>query len=191
MFTGIIKSTGLIEDIDNKKNYLRIKSGFSKISIGESISCSGICLTVTKKLRNSFWVNFSPETIKKTNISEFQINKLINLEKSLKLGDELGGHLVFGHVDCVAEVEKITQSSDSRVVLIKVEKQFIKYMASKGSVTLDGVSLTVNDVYKNYFTVNIIPYTWDKTSFINLIVGSKLNLEIDMISRYVFRALKK
>ena len=191
MFTGIIKSTGLIEKIDNKKNFLRIKSDFSKINIGESISCSGICLTVTKKLRNSFWVHFSPETIKKTNISEFQINKPINLEKSLRLGDELGGHLVFGHVDCVAEVEKITQSGDSRVVLIKVEKQFIKFMASKGSVTLDGVSLTVNDVYKNSFTVNIIPYTWDKTSFINLKIKTKLNLEIDMISRYVFRALKK
>ena len=191
MFTGIIKSTGLIEKIDNKKNFLRIKSDFRQINIGESISCSGICLTVTKKLRNSFWVHFSPETIKKTNISEFQINKPINLEKSLRLGDELGGHLVFGHVDCVAEVEKITQSGDSRVVLIKVEKQFIKFMASKGSVTLDGVSLTVNDVYKNSFTVNIIPYTWDKTSFINLKIKTKLNLEIDMISRYVFRALKK
>ena len=114
-----------------------------------------------------------------------------SLEKSLSVGDQLGGHLVFGHVDDVAHVETIKGSKDSRIVKIRAKKQIMKYITSKCSVALDGISLTVNQVDDKYFFVNIIPYTWDNTSLIDLKEGDLLNLEIDMIARYVFKALGK
>lgn len=191
MFTGIIKNIGTIEKIDLKTNSLIIKCDFTNIIEGESISCSGICLTVSEIKNNTFKVNISEETINKTNLSKLEIGKKLNLEKSLSVGDQLGGHLVFGHVDDVAYVEMIKGSKDSRIVKIRAKKQIMKYITSKCSVALDGISLTVNQVNDKYFFVNIIPYTWDNTSLIDLKEGDLLNLEIDMIARYVFKALGK
>ena len=126
MFTGIIKNIGIIENIDLNANSLIIKCDFSNIVEGESISCSGICLTVSEKINNAFKVNISEETIKKTNLSKLEIGKKLNLEKSLSVGDQLGGHLVFGHVDDVAHVETIKGSKDSRIVKIRAKKQIMK-----------------------------------------------------------------
>lgn len=191
MFTGIIKNIGVIEQIDLDNNTLFIKSNLKKIIRGESISCSGICLTVSEIKNKTFKVNISEETISRTNLSNALVGKKINLERSLTVGEELGGHLVFGHVDDVAKVGLIKNSKDSRIIMIKAKKQTMKFITPKCSVALDGISLTVNQVYDSYFFVNIIPYTWDNTSLKDLKKGDILNLEIDMIARYVFRALGK
>tara|TARA_X000000950_G_C13706358_1_gene574311 strand:- start:45 stop:620 length:576 start_codon:yes stop_codon:yes gene_type:complete len=191
VFTGIIKNIGTVEQINLKNNFLSIKSDFKEVSQGESISCSGICLTVNEIKNKTFKVNVSLETIKKTNLHQLEVGKIINLERSLSVGDELGGHLVFGHVDDVVRVVQIKNSNDSRVIKIEAKKEIMKFITSKCSVALDGISLTVNDVHEKHFFVNVIPYTWDNTSLKDLQNGDLLNLEIDMIARYVFKALKK
>ena len=150
MFTGIIKNIGIIKEIDLSKNYtIKINSNFEKkIVLGESISCSGICLTVKKVLKKSFWVNVSEETIKKTSLKHLRLGSEINLEKSLKVGDEIGGHLVFGHIDGVSTLKKLEKFEGAFILTIKLKKNLIKYMTPKCSITLDGISLTVNEVKK-------------------------------------------
>ncbi|MAI84736.1 MAG: riboflavin synthase [Rickettsiales bacterium] len=192
MFTGIIKNFGSIEKIDSSKSWnIKIKSDFvTDIHLGDSISCSGVCLTVFDIDENSFWVNASVETLNKTNLKFLKIGDLINLEKSMKVGDEIGGHLVYGHVDGLSEVKKIIKSKDSHVIDIEIESALLKFLASKCSITLDGISLTVNSISKNIFSINIIPYTWDNTSLKNVKVGTRLNTEIDMLARYVYKAVE-
>ena len=191
MFNGIVKNQGIIEEIDIKNNFLKIKTNLKKLYLGESIMCSGICLTVSKKKKNSFCVNISPETIKRTNLKNKKKGDVINLEKSLSMGQDISGHLVFGHVDGLVTLEKIKKVADSRLLTFKTTKKLQKFITEKCSVALDGISLTVNDVLNDFFTVNIIPYTWNNTSLKNVEKGSKLNIEIDMLARYVFRALGK
>ena len=192
MFTGIISNTGVIKRLDlKKKNQIEIKSYFtSKIKIGESIACAGICLTVFKRNRNCFFVNVSEETIIKTNILDLKVGDSINLEKSIKVGDDISGHMVFGHIDGVSEVKKIDSKADSKILTIKLKKNISKFLISKCSITLDGVSLTVNNVKDNLITINIIPYTWKNTSLKKVKVGDRFNTEIDMLARYVFKAIK-
>ena len=192
MFSGIINNIGIIEYLDlEKKNEMKINSNFKKlIKIGESISCSGICLTVLKKKNKSFWVNISKETVMKTNISKLKLGNKINLEKSLAVGDDISGHLVFGHVDGVSKIEKIETNPESRVLTIRVPNNISKYMVSKCSISLDGISLTVNKVMKNLITINIIPFTWSNTTLVDCKEGDELNTEIDMLARYAFNAVK-
>ena len=191
MFNGIVKNQGIIEEIDTKNNFLKIKTNLKKLYLGESIMCSGICLTVSQKKKNTFSVNISPETIKRTNLKNKKKGDIINLEKSLSMGQDISGHLVFGHVDGLVTLEKIKKVSDSKLLTFKTTKKLQKFITEKCSVALDGISLTVNDVLNDIFTVNIIPYTWNNTSLKNVEKGSKLNIEIDMLARYVFRALGK
>ena len=191
MFNGIVKNQGIIEEIDTKNNFLKIKTNLKKLYLGESIMCSGICLTVSKKKKNSFCVNISPETIKRTNLKNKKKGDIINLEKSLSMGQDISGHLVFGHVDGLVTLEKIKEVADSRLLTFKTTKKLQKFITEKCSVALDGISLTVNDVLNDIFTVNIIPFTWNNTSLKNVKKGSKLNIEIDMLARYVFKALGK
>lgn len=191
MFNGIVKNQGVIEEIDTKNNFLKIKTNLKKLYLGESIMCSGICLTVSQKKKNTFCVNISPETIKRTNLKNKKKGDLINLEKSLLMGQDISGHLVFGHVDGLVTLEKIKKVADSRLLTFKTTKKLQKFITEKCSVALDGISLTVNDVLNDIFTVNIIPFTWNNTSLKNVEKGSKLNIEIDMLARYVFKALGK
>ena len=191
MFNGIVKNQGVIEEIDTKNNFLKIKTNLKKLYLGESIMCSGICLTVSQKKKNTFCVNISPETIKRTNLKNKKKGDLINLEKSLSMGQDISGHLVFGHVDGLVTLEKIKEVADSRLLTFKITKKLQKFITEKCSVALDGISLTVNDVLNDIFTVNIIPFTWNNTSLKNVEKGSKLNIEIDMLARYVFKALGK
>ena len=191
MFNGIVKNQGIIEEIDTKNNFLKIKSDLKKLYLGESIMCSGICLTVSQKKKNTFCVNISPETIKRTNLKNKKKGDVINLEKSLSMGQDISGHLVFGHVDGLVTLEKIKKVADSRLLTFKTTKKLQKFITEKCSVALDGISLTVNDVLNDIFTVNIIPFTWNNTSLKNVEKGSKLNIEIDMLARYVFKALGK
>ena len=161
------------------------------MTLGESISCSGVCLTVSSFEENVFFCNLSSETISKTNFNTKKEGDKLNLEKSLKIGDDLGGHLVFGHVDGISKVKKINNLGDSHEVVFETSKHISKFLIEKCSICLNGVSLTVNYVKKNNFKISIIPYTWKNTTFRNLKVGSVLNTEVDMLARYVFKALNK
>ena len=197
MFTGIITDVGKIQSIDLDSGKIKILSNYEykSIDLGASICCSGICLTVTErgsfKGHSYFCVQVSSETISKSSVKFWKKNTEINLERSLKFGDEVGGHLVTGHVDCLAEVNSINKSKNSNIINIKFPDDYKKFIASKGSVCLDGISLTINDVFKNMFTVNIIPHTEDNTSWNNLNEGDSINLEFDILARYVARQLEE
>lgn len=193
MFTGIITDMGEVVSIDKQGDWkIRIRCGFdmAAVPIGASIACSGVCLTVIEKDANSFLVQVSKESLEKTAIEQWQTGTKINLEQSLKLGDELGGHLVFGHVDGLAEVVSITPVMDSHEVVFVVPEKLKHLVAAKGSVALDGTSLTVNAVNDNRIHINIIPHTWQVTSFGQLKVGQKVHVEADMLARYVARILE-
>ncbi len=158
---------------------------------GSSISCSGVCLTVVDKghkdNKNFFLVDISKETDNKSTSKHWKKGSRINLEKSLKVGDELGGHFVYGHVDCVAKIHDIKEDKNSNIFTIDYPKNFKKFIAKKGSVSLDGISLTVNDVFgldESMFTVNIIPHTKKFTTWSNIAINSEINLEVDPLSRY-------
>ncbi len=191
MFSGIITDLGLISFFDKNKNIIQIKTNYDELFVGESISCSGVCLTVDKKEKKTFFANLSVETIKKTNLINLNVGDKINLEKSLKLGQDISGHLVFGHVDGLCRIKQISNKKSSWIFEIEAKQEIIKYMSPKCSVALDGISLTVNDVKKKSFNVCIIPHTMINTSLQKNKVGDYLNIEIDMLARYVFRALNK
>ncbi len=191
MFTGIIKKVGVIQSWNPKSRVLGIKSGFENLILGESISCSGVCLTVTSYKRDVFFCNLSSETISKTNFKTKKEGDKLNLEKSLKIGDDLSGHLVFGHVDGLSTLNDIKIDKDSWILNFSVSSDLSKYLTNKCSITIDGISLTVNNVDGENFDISIVPFTWENTNLKFSSVGDKFNLEIDMIARYVFKALKK
>jgi len=191
MFSGIISNIGKITLFDKIKYQIGIESNLKNFQIGESISCGGICLTVAEKNKNQFFCNLSSETIKKTNLSFKQVGDLINLERSLKVGSEISGHFVFGHVDGITTVKKITNIQDSIVISFMTNNYISKFLIDKCSISIDGVSLTVNDVQNNEFSVSIIPHTWENTTLKILKEKDKVNTEIDMLARYVFKAIGK
>ena len=198
MFTGIITDIGSILESHDKGD-LQFKIGcnysLSSITIGGSIAHDGICLTVTDKgsLNNKNWysVEVSSETLSKTIIDKgenaWRVGKLINLERSLKIGDELGGHIVTGHVDGVAEIVDIAEVGQSTNFKFRAPTHLSQFIATKGSIALNGTSLTVNEVVANRFQVNLIPHTKRKTTWDELEIGHKVNLEIDTLARYVGR----
>jgi len=196
MFTGIVSHLGEIHDINRLEDWqLAIKvnksavssNNFNDVIIGASVACSGICLTVKKKCEDFLYFDVSDETASKTNFLNWKTGNIINLEKSLRVGDEIGGHFVYGHVDTTAKVKNIEKISGSYKVVFSINTDFIKYFAQKGSVTIDGVSLTVNEVTSETFSVNIVPFTWDNTSFSNYMVNTVVNIEIDILARYLER----
>ena len=191
MFTGIIIGKGKILSVISKETdrIFRIEAPFSMtdVAMGASIACSGCCLTVTEKGNNWFDVYVSGETLSKTNLGDWTEGTEINLERSLRLGDEMGGHIVSGHVDGLATIKSIKEDGDSWRIEIEPPKQLEKFVAAKGSVALDGISLTVNHVNDNLFDINIIPHTLDVTTLGRRKVGDKLNMEVDMLARYVAR----
>ena len=190
MFTGIITGIGHIESIEDAGDRtFRIGCDWDclTIDIGASVACSGVCLTVVARHAYSFDVNASAETLTVTTAGGWSSGDQINLERALKLGDELGGHIVSGHVDGLAEITSIENSGDSHVVWLKAPSAFARFIAAKGSVALDGVSLTVNAVEGCLFSINIIPHTWSVTGWAGAVVGQKMNMEIDMLARYVAR----
>ena len=191
MFTGIIKKIGVIDSWDSKSRILGIKSGFDDLILGESISCSGVCLTVSSFKKDIFFCNLSTETISKTNFKTKKKGDKLNLEKSLKIGDDLGGNLVFGHVDGLSTLNGIKNDKDSWILNFSVSSELSQYLTNKCSIAIDGISLTVNNVDKECFDISIVPFTWENTNLKFSSVGDKFNLEIDMIARYVFKALRK
>ena len=196
MFTGIVSHIGKVNNISHPSDWellvdvlnvdnLDNSFNISSIQIGASISCSGICLTLKKVHNNTLFFDVSDETRERTNFSTWTYGTLINLEKSLKVGDELGGHFVYGHVDTTAKIKNLKKINGSYKITFSINDKFIKYFAPKGSVTIDGVSLTVNEVDKDFFTVNIVPFTWSNTSFQNYEVGTLVNIEFDILVRYL------
>ncbi|MGB0573063.1 MAG: riboflavin synthase [Alphaproteobacteria bacterium] len=195
MFTGIITDVGRIAGVDtqNVGRRLTIETAYdtSDIDIGASIACNGACLTVVEKTASSFAVDVSGETLDKTTSGGWGVGTRINLERALRAADELGGHLVLGHVDGVAQVVGLAREGDNHRLSIRVPDALKHYVASKGSITVDGVSLTVNEVDDEVFGVNIIPHTWDNTSLADVDVGTDVNIEVDVIARYVARLLER
>lgn len=190
MFTGIITSIGEVVEVQKRGDTLfKIKAPFdlAPVSIGASICHSGCCLTVIAKNGNVYDVEVSEETLSKTNLSTWKVGTRINLEQSLRMGDELGGHLVFGHVDATATIKSLEKEGDSWRLKVLIPKGFEKFIASKGSVALNGVSLTINEVEADCFGINLIPHTWTHTTFSDLKAGDTLNFEVDMLFRYVAR----
>jgi len=191
MFSGIIEDIGQVKYISKKKEIIAIETSFPEIKMGESISCSGVCLTVAKIEESVFFSDLSPETLKKTTLSKLKVGDCINLEKSLKMGQEISGHMVFGHVDGLSKINSIKKLKDSWLFEFEANENIMKFLSDKCSIAIDGISLTVNDVSNKSFKVAIIPHTWKNTSLKYNKVGELMNTEIDMLARYVFKALKK
>lgn len=195
MFTGIIEHFAIIEKIEKENGgdlFLQISTSKPlkrNLDIGCSISCNGTCLTLInkKEAEDKFYLDFqlSEETCSKTSIGEWKSGSEINIEFALRVGDELGGHMVLGHVDGVAKIIDIQKNDDSHIFIISPPKDLEKFIAKKGSVTIDGVSLTVNEIENNQFSLNIISHTWQNTIFRNYRINDLVNLEIDVVARYI------
>ncbi|WP_444460714.1 riboflavin synthase [Rhodobacter capsulatus] len=190
MFTGIVTDLGEILALENTGDLrARIRCGYDMktVEIGASIAHAGVCLTVIATGADWYDVQISAETVSKTNLGGWTVGKRINLERALKVGDELGGHIVSGHVDGVAEITALRDEGESTRFSFRAPEALAKYIAPKGSVALDGASLTVNEVDGCTFGINIIPHTKAVTTFGAARVGDKVNLEIDTLARYVAR----
>lgn len=191
MFTGIVTDIGRVREVretDRDRRY-EIETAWNTdgIDLGASISHAGCCLTVTEKGPDWFAVEVSNETLSKTTLSAWKTGDGVNLERAAKLGDEMGGHVVSGHVDGLGRVISITPEGGSHRIEVEAPAPLHRYIAAKGSITVDGVSLTVNAVEGQVFSLNIIPHTWDVTTLGRLKVGDPVNLEIDMLARYLAR----
>jgi riboflavin synthase len=190
MFTGIVTDVGKVAAVEKRGDTrIRIETGYDTATIdrGASIACSGPCLTVVDKGPGWFAVEASAETLARTTIGAWQVGTTVNLERALRLGDELGGHIVSGHIDGLARVLDLAPEGDSFRFNFEAPAALARFIAPKGSVALDGVSLTVNQVDGARFGVNIIAHTWRHTNFARLKAGDRVNLEIDMLARYVAR----
>ncbi len=190
MFTGIVTDVGRVQSVadrGDRRFVLATSFDMDKVDIGASISCAGCCLTVIEKAPGRFSVDASAETLSVTTLDEWREGTEVNLERALRLGDELGGHLVSGHVDGVGQVVSVREEGASHRIVFEAPQDIARFIASKGSIAVDGVSLTVNEVDGRRFGVNIIPHTWTETTFRRLAAGSRVNLEIDLLARYVAR----
>ena len=196
MFTGIVTDIGTAIKAEERGDLrLTIRCGYAmdSVAIGASIACSGVCLTVVDKGGDWFAVDVSAETVSRTAPDLWREGARLNLERSLRLGDELGGHIVTGHIDGVAEVAKVREEGGSHRIDLRVPDDLARFVAPKGSITLDGVSLTVNEVRQagdgTHALVNIIPHTAQVTTFENIAEGRQLNVEIDVLARYIDRMM--
>ena len=192
MFSGIVTDVGRVQAIaEAPAGGLRLEVGTAydtgSIALGASIACSGPCLTVVDKGPNWFAVDVSRETADRTTLGDWREGTGVNLERALALGDEIGGHLVTGHIDGVAVVEAVAPEGESLRITVRCPADLSRFVASKGSVALDGVSLTVNEVEGDTFGINLIPHTLAQTSFQGCAAGRRLNLEVDLIARYLAR----
>jgi len=190
MFTGIITDVGKVRALERRGDLrARIASGYDMggVDIGASIACDGVCLTVVDKGGDWFDVDISAETVSKTNLASWTEGRRVNLERALRVGDELGGHIVSGHVDGLAKIVGIRDEGDSTRITMAAPEALARFIAPKGSVALNGTSLTVNEVEGRDFGINVIPHTKQATTWGEAQVGDLVNLEIDTLARYVAR----
>lgn len=194
MFTGIVQATGSIAALDKVGGDVRmtIRSNglpFATYAVGESIAVNGVCLTATALREDGFDTDVSTETLDVTSLGNLRVGSTVNLEPSLSLGDRLGGHLVSGHVDCLGRVLSIRNDARSIRLSIEIAVEYARYVARKGSVCIDGVSLTINEVSAAAFEVNIIPHTATETIIREYVIGTAVNIEVDLVARYIERLL--
>ncbi len=192
MFSGIIENKGFVFKFEKQKDFrlvLDTNLKYKDIKKGSSVCCNGICLTVISKKKKKKYTQLSFDVSQETiNCSNFNVIKKgdeINIEKSLRVGDEISGHFVFGHVDDTSKLISIKKVGDSHEIKLEISKKVKKFIAKKGSVSLNGISLTVNQVKNNFIVLNIIPFTWLNTNLKGLKIGDRINLEVDMLARYV------
>lgn len=189
MFTGIIEGVGTVRSMKRKGEGAEIEIGcdfdLEKTNVGESVSVNGCCFTVTSRLGKSFWADVSPETLATTTIGDFKPGDPVNLERALAVGERLCGHIVQGHVDGVGQIVDIREHSGSKEFAIEIPENLVRYVVEKGSVAVDGVSLTANRCKGNRFWVTVIPHTQLKSTFQQMRKGDKVNLEVDIIGKYV------
>lgn len=194
MFTGIIEEIGKIQNITKSKDGYELKIGCQKIlddiKIGDSIAVNGICLTVTKYDKNSFCVDVMNETLNKTSLKGNQKNHFVNLERALKIGSRFGGHIVSGHIDGIGTIINFKNDGIAKIVSIKTKEYILKYIIKKGSITIDGISLTVIDVNQDWFNVSIIPHTFSSTILQYKKNGDIVNLENDCIGKYIEKLIE-
>ena len=196
MFTGIVTDLGEVRRVARDQGLdarfeVATRYDLDSVDIGASIAHNGVCLTVIEKAGESYVIQASAETLSKTTLGDWQVGTRVNLERACKVGDELGGHIVSGHVDGVARVVSIRPENESLRFTFEAPADLAKFVAPKGSVALDGVSLTVNEVDRRLFGVNVIPHTQAVTTFGGLREGDRVNMEIDMLARYVARLLER
>ena len=194
MFSGIIENKGFVLKFEKQKDFrlvLDTNLKYKDIKKGSSVCCNGICLTVISKKKKKKYTQLSFDVSQETiNCSNFNVIKKgdeINIEKSLRVGDEISGHFVFGHVDDTSKLISIKKVGDSHEIKLEISKKIKKFIAKKGSVSLNGISLTINQVKNNFIVLNIIPFTWLNTNLKGLEIGDRINLEVDMLARYVTR----
>lgn len=195
MFTGLIETVGEIDQIGKKGNSFQIRItaalDLSKSDIGASIAVDGVCLTAVDVGKNAFAVEASPETLERTTLNERKRGDRVNLEQALQLSDRLGGHLVTGHIDGIGEIISNTKDSNAWVIGISIPPFLTRYLVKKGSIGVDGASLTVNEIEGNTFTVSIIPHTAQNATIGKKRIGEKVNIETDLIGKYVERFLNE
>lgn len=193
MFTGLIEDLGRVESIQRRSNSFKLQVAsslpYQEICVGDSIAVNGICLTVVSHSPGSFSADVSPETMHSSNIGSLSVGTAVNLERALRLGDRLGGHMVSGHIDTTGTVVQRVQDHNAVRFTVELPRTFMRYVISKGSIAIDGISLTVNDVTDDTFSVAIIPHSLAKTTLQHYGVGAKVNIETDLLGRYVERLL--
>ena len=196
MFTGIIKAKGTVRQLEKRGGDVRLSVvspdlDWSGFDVGESIAVNGVCLTAVAIGAEGFDADVSVETLDVTGLGALAVGSAVNLEPALRVGESLGGHLVSGHVDCIGRVIEMTNDARSVRLGIEIPQPFARYIAKKGSVTVDGVSLTINEVSGNRFSLNIIPHTASETTIGDYAVGTAVNIEVDQVARYLERLLAK
>ena len=190
MFSGIVEGQATLSSKKEEKSIVRMEfktTGFNPadLDLGASIAINGVCLTATSLNKDSFSVDVSTETLKCSNIGELEVEDVVNIEQSLKIGDSIDGHFVFGHVDEVSTVQNIEVLDQTKILHFSLSQEGMRFVVKKGSIAIDGVSLTVNEVSNSGFQVMIIPHTLEKTSFNDFKKGTRANIEYDMLARYV------
>lgn len=194
MFTGIVEELGIVRSISKSANSIKINIGATKViedvKMGDSIAVNGVCLTVVEYSPNHFVADVMPETVAKTNLKELKANSLVNLERALSLGARLGGHLVQGHVDAIGTILKKETLDIAIIYKINAPNSILKYIVPKGSIAIDGISLTIVELINDSFTVSLIPHTAKNTTLGQKEPGDRVNIESDIIGRYVERLLK-
>jgi len=196
MFTGLVEAQGLLSAKNYRNGDMQIKVvsddlDFSDVALGDSIATNGVCLTVTKLEVNAYWADVSNETLKLSTFEELAIGATLNLEKAMLPTTRFGGHMVSGHIDGVARVESVTRDARSIVIKIKPPEEIAHYIVHKGSICIDGVSLTVNAVEADGFLLNIVPHTAEQTLVAQYRTGTKVNIEVDLVARYIEQLLNR
>ena len=189
MFTGIIEEIGTLGGLSGSKIVIKCRKVLEDVKIGDSISVNGICLTVTAFDDSSFSADVMPETIRRTSLDNLKTGDIVNLERALRLGDRLGGHIVSGHIDGVGKIKSMKTEGNAIIVTVEAQKDLLKQIAAKGSVALDGMSLTVVDVSSDKFSVSLIPHTREVTNFKVKRINSPVNIETDVLAKYVERLM--